>query len=327
MIENQVLNVVSVKFICLAKKSTTRLTQPAKFIASLLLATMVLLNGANGNNLSASTKENPFAAKSSPAETVKYIRVAGSGFFDPYGTSFPQYKTKHYKSKNTAKKKDPKPDYSLGGNTKYNNYIKSYNPKNGMDFDDPDQEYYNEYPEDRQYKRTVSTTYRTMCVRLKDGFYWPINFARNKSDLKKDALKCEQSCSDKVRFFYYPSTSDNVEDMRDLKGKSYTSLKTAFLYRTKYVKDANCKPKPWSQEAKATHAKYALLDSDKKRRMHIALTKRAEKKRVATLLAAADRLLNKRGNKGRYYKKRKARYGRKVARAYRRKSYKTSFNY
>lgn len=307
------------------KYQTKNLTLMAgKILAVIILAGVMLVQGAILNNLSAATKENPFAASVKSTATVKYIRVAGSGFFDPYGTSFPQYKTK--KHKNSAPKKAPKPDYSLGGNTKYNKYIKSYNPKNGLDFDDPDQDYYNKYPEDRIYKRKASTTYRTMCVRLRDGFYWPINFARQKSDLKKDALKCEQSCSDDVRMFYYPSTSDKVEDMRDMKGKSYTSLKTAFLYRTKYVKAASCKPKPWSQEARATHAKYAELDSEKKRRMHIALTKRAEKRRVSALLASADRLLKKRSNKHRYGK-RKARYNRKVARAYRRKSYKTSFNY
>jgi phage/plasmid-associated DNA primase len=120
--------------------------------------------------------------------------------------------------------------------------------------------------------------------------------------------------------------------MRDLKGKRYSSLKTAFLYRKKYVKGANCKPKPWSAEAKAVHKKYAILDAEKKRRMHIAQSKRAENLRVAALTskkkyrrlkAKYARTLNtavkraRRSRKAQYRKKSK--YRRKVARIYKRK--------
>jgi hypothetical protein len=174
-----------------------------------------------------------------------------------------------------------------------------------------------------------------MCVRLKDGYYWPISFSRTKADLKRDNIKCQKSCSGKVRLFYYRNTSDDLGSMRDLKGKRYSSLKTAFLYRKKYVKDATCKPKPWSAEAKAVHKKYAVLDAEKKRRMHVAQAKRAENLRVAALTskrkyrklrAKYARTLNTEIKKARRTRraklKRKYRARKKVARLYKAKKYK-----
>ncbi|GAA6212284.1 hypothetical protein NBRC116602_20250 [Hyphomicrobiales bacterium 4NK60-0047b] len=261
----------------------------------------------------------------------KYVRVADAepGFFNPYGTSVKQKKYKKYKYKKKAKAhnkyKVKAPKYSLGfKNPK--GYIKTYNYNggpNGQYFDDTDK-YIIKKKRNRRSKG--SGAYRTMCVRIKDGFYWPISFARSKADFRKDRIKCQKSCSGKVRLFYYRNTSDDLASMRDLKGKRYSSLKTAFLYRKKYVKGANCKPKPWSAEAKAVHKKYAILDAEKKRRMHIAQSKRAENLRVAALTskkkyrrlkAKYARTLNTAVKRARRSKK--ARYRRKVARIYKRK--------
>src|SRR5215467_7410334 len=37
-------------------------------------------------------------------------------------------------------------------------------------------------------------TYRTLCVRLCDGFYFPISFAVPASSLERDAERCRASC-------------------------------------------------------------------------------------------------------------------------------------
>ena len=134
--------------------------------------------------------------------------------------------------------------------------------------------------------------YRTMCVRLKDGYYWPINFAQQGRKLGKDNIRCQKSCSDPVRLYYMPSTSDNIAHMRDLKGRQYKYLETAFLYRKVYVKDAKCKPEPWSDKAKLKHAAYAKKDAGRRRRQHVATTKRLEKRRVA-IMKRLKRLKNK----------------------------------
>lgn len=270
----------------------------------------------------------------SPKPTQKYVRVAFTGFFDPYSTIDNRSSKKKYYKKKAAKKKKITPQYNLGFNNakghfktyKYNS--NAYAPQ----FDDLDQDLIK-----KKYLRTNKNVggYRTMCVRLKDGYYWPISFSRTKADLKRDRIKCQKSCSGKVRLFYYRNTSDDLGSMRDLKGKRYASLKTAFLYRKKYVKDATCKPKPWSAEAKAVHKKYAVLDAEKKRRMHVAQAKRAENLRVAALTskrkyrklrAKYARTLNTEIKKARRTRraklKRKYRARKKVARLYKAKKYK-----
>lgn len=269
--------------------------------------------------------------------TKRFVQVAFTGFFDPYSTIDSSSPKKKYDKKQAAKKKKITPQYNLGFNNakghfktyKYNS--NEYAPQ----FDDLDQDLIKQ-----KYLRTNKNLggYRTMCVRLKDGYYWPINFSRTKADLKRDQIKCQNSCSGKVRLFYYRNTSDDLASMRDLKGKRYSSLKTAFLYRKKYLKDASCKPKPWSAEAKAVHKKYAVLDAKKKRRMHMAQAKRAENLRVAALTskrkyrklrAKYARTLNTDIKKARRTRraKLKRRYSarRKVARLNKTKNYKKKY--
>ncbi len=255
--------------------------------------------------------------ETSPLATAKLekpLMLAMNGFFDPFNA----IKTKRSKYKKYYKKskKGKKPLYNLGGKLPKKGHLKSYNYNNSLDFYDPEIGKYISPRENLRYQRRAPSTYRTLCVRLKDGYYWPINFAQTRGKLNKDRRKCEQSCSAKVRLFLVPSTESDMSKMRDLKGRRYTSLKTAFLYRTKYIKEAKCKAAPWSQEAKATHAKYAKIDANKKRRLHVRATRRAERKRIAGLKRAA-RKYTRTYRKRRYSKRRYRRH--RVAKIYRRK--------
>jgi hypothetical protein len=55
-------------------------------------------------------------------------------------------------------------------------------------------------------------TYRTVCVRLCDGFYFPISFSTYRSHFQKDAQRCEQSCPNRSRLFAHPTgVSDEPE--------------------------------------------------------------------------------------------------------------------
>lgn len=257
-----------------------------------------------------------------PTQTNKpvAVRVAMNGFFDPFQVLSTSHHIKKYKKKKAT---PPKPKYHLGAKLPKNGYIKSYKYnsfKKNLNLDDDGLGKYRAQKYNGRYQRRSGGQYRTMCVRLKDGYYWPINFAQSRHKFKKDNIKCQRSCSDKVRLFYYSGTTDDIKNMRDLKGRRYANLKTAFLYRTKYVKSANCRAKPWSKEAKAKHVKYALKDAGKKRRMHRAAIKRAEKKRVAYLTRSTRKYRKSR----RRYSKKRARYRRSANRVYRRKRYKKS---
>jgi hypothetical protein len=102
-----------------------------------------------------------------------------------------------------------------------------------------------------------SSTYRTMCVRLCDGFYWPISFATTNGSIGRDSKLCSDSCNAPTALYYYPNPGAEIEEMVNLKGEPYTRLSTAFLYRVKYDASCKCRAHPWEQEAMAQHQKYA----------------------------------------------------------------------
>jgi hypothetical protein len=100
-------------------------------------------------------------------------------------------------------------------------------------------------------------TYRTLCVRLCDGFYFPISDGVRRERLYSDSHQCSQRCDGEARLFYYPTTGGSPETMVDLAGHRYADLPNAFRYRKALVDACTCKPVPWSQESAARHERYA----------------------------------------------------------------------
>jgi hypothetical protein len=100
--------------------------------------------------------------------------------------------------------------------------------------------------------------FRTLCVRLCDGFYFPISYATERERFAGDASQCERQCPDRSRLFVYRNPGEEIEDMRDLRGLPYRSLPTAFLYRSQYVADCTCRGNPWDEAERERHRAYAL---------------------------------------------------------------------
>jgi Protein of unknown function (DUF2865) len=107
------------------------------------------------------------------------------------------------------------------------------------------------------YRSHQGSTYRTVCVRLCDGFFWPVSFATTSTNLKRDTETCQKSCELPVALYYYPNPGGEPEDMLDLDGQPYARLNTAFLYRTTYEPSCKCRPHPWEKEALERHKGYA----------------------------------------------------------------------
>jgi hypothetical protein len=100
-------------------------------------------------------------------------------------------------------------------------------------------------------------TYRTLCVRLCDGFYFPISNAVPGSSLARDADACAASCSSEARLFYYANAGGDVEGMVDLAGMAYVALPNAFRYRKALVEGCRCRAQPWADSERARHRAYA----------------------------------------------------------------------
>jgi hypothetical protein len=126
-------------------------------------------------------------------------------------------------------------------------------------------------------ERRPAGTFRTVCVRLCDGYYFPVSFAVGADRLDRDRNVCESRCGSQGRLFVHPNPGGSIDDLRDLAGRPYSQLRTAFLYRTEYVADCKCKAHPWEQQAADQHRLYAL-----------AAAKRKGDKEAATQLTALE---------------------------------------
>jgi hypothetical protein len=103
------------------------------------------------------------------------------------------------------------------------------------------------------------TTYRTLCVRLCDGFYFPISFAVPESGFDRDAEQCRASCGSAARLFYHANPGGSVERMFDLSGRAYNALPTAFAYRKALVAGCSCRPQPSTAATASTSESVANI--------------------------------------------------------------------
>lgn len=92
-------------------------------------------------------------------------------------------------------------------------------------------------------------TVRTVCVRLSDGYFWPISYATLPEYAGNDAQQCEASCpTTPVQLYLYDNPGEEPEQMRNLFGEPYMALPTAFRYRDELdtSPSASCKVAPQS---------------------------------------------------------------------------------
>lgn len=75
-------------------------------------------------------------------------------------------------------------------------------------------------------------SYRTVCVRTCDGYYFPVSYNSSQSKFSLDTQLCEQMCpGTEVSLYVHRVPDQESEDMVSLSGKPYTELATAFKYR------------------------------------------------------------------------------------------------
>jgi hypothetical protein len=87
-----------------------------------------------------------------------------------------------------------------------------------------------------------SATYRTVCVRLCDGYYFPVSFSTLPSHFEQDAEACTSRCAAPSELYYYQNPGAAMDQSLAFRTQEpYTSLKTAFRYRKELVKGCSCK--------------------------------------------------------------------------------------
>lgn len=92
-----------------------------------------------------------------------------------------------------------------------------------------------EAPKHQQAARPDSggAVYRTMCVRLSDGYYFPISFSVPRTMFDRDAEACQARCpGTQVALYAYDVTAQESSAMVSMAdGSPYTELDTAYRYR------------------------------------------------------------------------------------------------
>src|SRR3989442_873679 len=87
-----------------------------------------------------------------------------------------------------------------------------------------------------------SSTYRTVCVRTCDGFFYPISFATVPSKFQDDERTCQQMCpATEVGLYTYRNPGEDVSQAVSLAGTPYKQLANAFKYRQEFNASCSCK--------------------------------------------------------------------------------------
>jgi Protein of unknown function (DUF2865) len=100
-------------------------------------------------------------------------------------------------------------------------------------------------------------SYRTVCVRLCDGYYFPISFRTTPDRFAAQEALCQSRCGSPARLYVYPNPGGTPAQMHDLSGTPYLSLKTAFRFHVKFNPACSCQPQPLTLAAKQRHRRYA----------------------------------------------------------------------
>ena len=96
-----------------------------------------------------------------------------------------------------------------------------------------------------------SGTYRTVCVRTCDGFYFPISYSTVPSRFPADAQACQRLCpASQAALYTFHNPGEAIEQAVSADGSApYTALPNAFRYRKEIVSGCSCRAagQTWAQ--------------------------------------------------------------------------------
>jgi hypothetical protein len=87
-------------------------------------------------------------------------------------------------------------------------------------------------------------TFRTVCVRLCDGAFFPVSFSTLPTNFDRDQDFCQQKCAAPAELYYHSQNpGQGIEQAISHKTRQpYSTLRTAFRFRKEFVSGCSCKP-------------------------------------------------------------------------------------
>ena len=124
--------------------------------------------------------------------------------------------------------------------------------------DNTEEEVQPEQPETPIYRSIdPNGRYRSICVRLCDGFFYPISYSTYAGRLTQDATECQSNCAAPAELYVYRNPGQGPEQAISLNGSAYADLPVAFKYKKEYVKGCSCKQAEYNPTEIETYNKSA----------------------------------------------------------------------
>jgi hypothetical protein len=94
-------------------------------------------------------------------------------------------------------------------------------------------------------------TFRTVCVRLCDGAFFPVSFSTLPASFDRDQELCQQRCAAPAELYYHSQNpGQGIEQAVSHKTRQpYSTLRTAFRFRKEFVNGCSCKVNEFSPPA------------------------------------------------------------------------------
>jgi Protein of unknown function (DUF2865) len=108
-------------------------------------------------------------------------------------------------------------------------------------------------------------TYRTICVRTCDGYYFPISYEASSDRFRDDEQTCQHMCpAAEVSLYTYHNPGEDVAQAVSLNGRLYTELPTAFQYRKALNPACSCRRpgESWAEALRAVGPDQTLAPGD-----------------------------------------------------------------
>jgi hypothetical protein len=85
-------------------------------------------------------------------------------------------------------------------------------------------------------------TYRTICVRTCDGYYFPVSYSTVPGNFQADAQTCQRMCpASETALYSHRNPGEDVSQALSSDGRPYSELPTAFAYRKAFNASCSCK--------------------------------------------------------------------------------------
>jgi hypothetical protein len=108
-------------------------------------------------------------------------------------------------------------------------------------------------------------TYRTVCVRTCDGYYFPISYSTAPNRFPDDARACQRECPAAEALLYtYRNPGEDIAQAVSLGGLPYTELPNAFRYRKEFTPTCSCRRpgQSWADALKGADDSTTLESGD-----------------------------------------------------------------